>query len=65
MSNDLGKILKQRRVVVPLTLQELAHASGISPSYLGRIERGGVSPRPMFYGGLPAPWVLRRVSYLF
>ena len=40
MSNDLGKILKQRRVMVPLTLQQLAHASGISPSYLGRIERG-------------------------
>jgi len=26
--------------MVPLTLQQLAHASGISPSYLGRIERG-------------------------
>jgi len=40
LSNNLGRILKQQRVMVPLTLQELAHASGISPSYLGRIERG-------------------------
>ena len=40
MSNDLGKILKQRRVMVPLKLRELAAASGVSESYLGRIERG-------------------------
>ncbi len=40
MSNDLGKILKQRRVMVPLTLGELAAASGVSASHLGRIERG-------------------------
>ena len=38
--NDLARILKQRRVMVPLTIQELAHASGVSPSHLGRIERG-------------------------
>jgi len=40
LSNDLGKILKQRRVMVPLTLQELATAAGVSASHLGRIERG-------------------------
>jgi transcriptional regulator with XRE-family HTH domain len=39
-SNDLGKILKQQRVTVPLTLQELAAESGVSSSHLGRIERG-------------------------
>ena len=38
--NNLGKIIKQQRVMVPLTLQELAARSGISPSHLGRIERG-------------------------
>jgi len=37
---DLGKLLKQRRVMIPLTLQELARASGVSTSHLGRIERG-------------------------
>jgi transcriptional regulator with XRE-family HTH domain len=40
LSNNLGKILKQRRVMVPLTLRELATASGVSSSHLGRIERG-------------------------
>jgi transcriptional regulator with XRE-family HTH domain len=40
LSNDLGKILKQRRVMVPLTLRELAVTSGVSASHLGRIERG-------------------------
>jgi len=39
-SNDLGKILKQQRVTVPLTLQELSAESGVSSSHLGRIERG-------------------------
>jgi transcriptional regulator with XRE-family HTH domain len=39
-TNDLGKILKQQRITVPLTLQELAAESGVSSSHLGRIERG-------------------------
>ncbi|MGD9143159.1 MAG: helix-turn-helix transcriptional regulator [Dehalococcoidia bacterium] len=38
--NDLGRILKQQRITVPLTLQELSKASGVSSSHLGRIERG-------------------------
>jgi transcriptional regulator with XRE-family HTH domain len=42
MSNnsDLGKIIKQQRITTPMTLQELAQASGVSSSHLGRIERG-------------------------
>lgn len=39
-SDNLGTIIKQQRVMVPLTLQQLATISGISPSHLGRIERG-------------------------
>lgn len=39
-NNDLGKIIKQQRVTVPLTLQELAAESSVSSSHLGRIERG-------------------------
>ena len=39
-NNNLGRILKQQRISVPLTLQELATASGVSSSHLGRIERG-------------------------
>ncbi len=37
--NELGKMLKQKRVMIPLTLQELAARSGVSSSHLGRIER--------------------------
>jgi len=37
---NLGTILKQQRVAVPLTLQELTNKSGVSSSHLGRIERG-------------------------
>jgi transcriptional regulator with XRE-family HTH domain len=39
-NNDLGRILKQQRITIPLTLQELAAESGVSSSHLGRIERG-------------------------
>jgi HTH-type transcriptional regulator, competence development regulator len=39
-NNDLGKIIKQQRITVPLTLQELAAESSVSASHLGRIERG-------------------------
>jgi transcriptional regulator with XRE-family HTH domain len=42
--NDLGKVLgtviKRQRVMVPLTLLDLARLSGVSTSYLARIERG-------------------------
>jgi transcriptional regulator with XRE-family HTH domain len=38
--NNLGKLLKQQRITVSLTLQELAAKSGVSSSHLGRIERG-------------------------
>ena len=38
--NHLGGIIKQQRIAMPLTLQELAAKSGVSASHLGRIERG-------------------------
>ena len=37
---NLGRMLKQRRLVIMMTLRALAQASGISSSHLGRIERG-------------------------
>ena len=37
---DLGKILKQARIMLELTLRDLAAQSGVSGSHLGRIERG-------------------------
>ena len=39
-NRNLGKILKQRRVMIPLTLQGLSAKSGVSESHLGRLERG-------------------------
>jgi len=39
-NTNLGRILKQQRIAIPLTLQELATTSGVSSSHLGRIERG-------------------------
>ena len=38
--NHLGRIIKQQRISLPLTLQELAAKSSVSASHLGRIERG-------------------------
>jgi transcriptional regulator with XRE-family HTH domain len=38
--NHLGGILKQQRISLSLTLQELASKAGVSASHLGRIERG-------------------------
>ena len=37
--NNLGEIVRQQRVSIPLTLQELAKMAGVSASHLGRIER--------------------------
>ena len=51
--NNLGRIIKQRRVVIPLTLQELAGGSGVSASHLGRIERGE---------RFPSAYVLRKIA---
>jgi len=50
--DDLGKMLKQRRLMIPLTLQKLASAAGVSASHLGRIERGE---------RFPSAWILRKI----
>ncbi len=42
--DNLGEILRKRRVMVPLTLQQLGAMAGVSPSHLGRIEKGGRFP---------------------
>ena len=36
----IGAIIKQQRISIPLTLQELSTRAGVSASHLGRIERG-------------------------
>ena len=50
---NLGTLLKQQRLRMPLTLRELTDLSGVSPSHLGRIERGE---------RFPSASVLRRIS---
>ncbi len=49
----LSRILKQRRIMIPLTLRELAAMSGMSPSHLGRVERGE---------RFPSALVLRKIA---
>ncbi len=39
-SREVGKTLKQQRLMIPLTLRELAAKSGVSASHIGRVERG-------------------------
>jgi len=50
---NLGEIIKQQRVMMSLTLQELAGRAGVSSSHLGRIER---SER------FPSAHVLRKIA---
>jgi len=54
-SGDLGKILKQRRLMIPKTLQELAVAANVSASHLGRIERGERFPSARILRRLAEP----------
>jgi transcriptional regulator with XRE-family HTH domain len=51
--SSIGKIIKQRRVSIPLTLNELGISSGVSQSHIGRIERGE---------RFPSAHVLRRIA---
>ena len=51
--SNLGEIIKQQRVMMSLTLQEVAHKAGVSSSHLGRIERGE---------RFPSAHVLRRIA---
>jgi transcriptional regulator with XRE-family HTH domain len=51
--NKIGEIIKQKRVSIPLTLNELSSTSGVSQSHIGRIERGE---------RLPSARVLRKIA---
>ena len=52
-SQNLGRIIKQQRLISGLTLRELADTSGVSSSHIGRIERGE---------RFPSAHVLRRIA---
>lgn len=52
---DLGKILLQQRLMIPLTLHQLSLASGVSISHLGRIEKGERYPSATILQKLAKP----------
>jgi transcriptional regulator with XRE-family HTH domain len=52
---NIGKILKQRRSMANLTLFELSKVSGVSPSYMGRIENGDRFPSASILQKLAKP----------
>ncbi len=43
LAKDLGQKIRERRIVVGLSQDALAHACGLDRSYMGRIERGEVN----------------------
>ncbi len=51
----LGELIRQQRVAIPLTLQELASLSGTSPSHLGRVERSERFPSARILRKLAKP----------
>jgi transcriptional regulator with XRE-family HTH domain len=51
--NNIGKIIKQQRQAANLTLNELSASSGVSPSHLGRIEKGE---------RFPSAFILQRIA---
>ena len=52
-TGNLGQLIKQQRTMRGLTLGELGALSGVSPSHLGRIERGE---------RFPSASILRRIA---
>ena len=53
--NHIGTILKQQRISLPLTLQELSGRAEVSASHLGRIERGERFPSAHILRKIAAP----------
>jgi transcriptional regulator with XRE-family HTH domain len=62
--SELGKILKQRRLAVPLTLQELASAAQVSASHIGRIERGERFPSAHILRRMAKPLHIKEVELM-
>lgn len=52
-NKNLGRIIKHQRILMQLTLRELAVRSGVSSSHLGRMERGE---------RFPSGRILRRIA---
>lgn len=63
-NNNLGRILKQRRMMKSLTLCELAHASDVSPSHLARIEKAERFPSARILRRLALPLGFKETELL-
>lgn len=53
--DSLGQLIKQQRVMLGLTLNELGAKSGVSSSHLGRIERGERFPSARILRSIARP----------
>jgi len=60
--SDVGRVIKQRRLMAELTLSELSAMSGVSISHLGRIERGERFPSASVLRKLAKPLGLSEVE---
>lgn len=63
--NELGKMLKQRRLALAMTLQELARASQVSAAHLGRIERGERFPSAFVLRKVASPLRIKEVELMY
>ena len=52
---SLGQLIKQQRIMLGLTLNELGAKSGVSSSHLGRIERGERFPSARILRSIAKP----------
>jgi len=62
--NNLGRILKQRRISLGLGLKEVGATAGVSSSHLGRIERGERFPSATILRKLAKPLVFEEAELL-
>ena len=62
--SDTGKILKKQRLMAELTLQALSSKTGISASYLARIERGERYPSAAILRKIAGPLNIGEVELL-
>ena len=62
--SDIGRVIKQQRVMSGLTLRQLSEMSGVSSSHLGRIERGERFPSARILKKIAQPLGLQEEALL-
>ena len=64
MTSSIAEVIRQRRIMLGLTLRELAARSSVSASHLARIERGDRSPSAHILQKLAQPLNLDETGLL-